>query len=112
VRGWLAPTISLELTATSPYWCREWWLHHEAVARLDALWRAWEFYREQTNPAPAGMSLWWRDHANPHLELLLMSPRSPFRLCTRGIHTAQPDPPLPVSPPPAGWSATPISHLS
>lgn len=114
VSGWLAPTISLELTATSPYWCRQWWLHNEAVARLDALWRAWEFYREQTcdhtNPAPAGMSLWWRDHANPHLEALLMSPRSPFRLCTRGIHST-PDPPLPADDPPVQWSAATASRL-
>lgn len=114
VSGWLAPTISVELTTAAPYWCRQWWRHAEAVARLDACWRAWEFYREQTcaapQPAPASMSLWWRDHATPHLDALLMSTRSPFRLCGRGLHTDG-NPPLPIDPPPDTWSAEPTSHL-
>ncbi|MFF3571003.1 DUF4913 domain-containing protein [Nocardia jiangxiensis] len=26
-------------------WCTEWWRHPEAVIRLEALWRAWEYFR-------------------------------------------------------------------
>lgn len=68
-------------------WCRTWWKHTEAIARLDALWRAWESLRldEQT-----GMSTWFRDHADHHVPLL-MSQNGPFRQCKGETHreTAQ-----------------------
>ena len=45
-------------------WCPEWFRHAEALSRLDALWRAWEHLR--LDPA-TGISVWWRDHADPHM---------------------------------------------
>ncbi|MEU0237608.1 DUF4913 domain-containing protein [Nocardiopsis sp. NPDC006198] len=58
-------------------WCPEWWRHAEAIARLDAMWRAWESLRldDQT-----GMSTWFRDHADHHMPLL-MGQNGPFRQC-------------------------------
>ena len=58
-------------------WCPEWWRHAEAIARLDALWRAWEHLR--LDPA-TGMSVWFRDHADHHMAVLL-SADGPFKGC-------------------------------
>jgi len=44
------------------------------LQRLEALWRAWEHLRQ--DPA-LGMSVWWRDHADPHMAALL-DPDGPF----------------------------------
>lgn len=78
-------------------WCPEWFRHAEALSRLDALWRAWEHLR--LDPA-TGISVWWRDHADPHMSVLL-SPDGPFAAC-RGNHTEYPTPPLNVAEPPEG----------
>jgi hypothetical protein len=59
-------------------WCPEWWKHAEAVARLDALWRAWEHYRLQPS---TGLSVWFLDHADPHMTKLF-DPRGPFKYCS------------------------------
>jgi hypothetical protein len=45
---------------------------------LEALWRAWEFLRLE---GTAGMSVWWRDHADHHMSVLL-STDGPFKGCT------------------------------
>ncbi len=78
-------------------WCPEWYRHAEALSRLDSLWRAWEHLR--LDPA-LGMSVWWRDHADPNMRALL-DPDGPFAAC-RGQHSEYPIPPLPVEEPPAG----------
>lgn len=77
-------------------WCRQWWMHPEAVSRLEALWRAWESLR--TDPA-TGMSVWWRDHADPHMSALL-DPAGPFWACSaeRGHETRGVIEPIPVEP--------------
>jgi hypothetical protein len=77
-------------------WCPEWFRHAEALSRLDAIWRAWEQLRLE----PAGISVWWRDHADPQMSALL-DPDGPFAAC-RGQHSEYPVPPLPVEEPPAG----------
>ena len=58
----------------APWWSGEWWKHDEAVMRLEALWRAWEHLR--LDPA-TGMSVWWRDHADHHMRVL-MADDGPF----------------------------------
>ncbi|WP_406054514.1 DUF4913 domain-containing protein [Kribbella sp. NBC_00889] len=63
-------------------WCTQWWKHPEAVLRLSALWRAWEALRLEPG---TGMSLWWRDHADPHMARLLDT-NGPFKGCTRDQH--------------------------
>jgi hypothetical protein len=65
-----------------------WWGHPEAVARLTALWRAWEVLR--LDPA-TGMSNWWTLHFDPHMPYCSMpsgarSPRAP----AGSIKTANP----------------------
>jgi hypothetical protein len=77
-------------------WCPEWFRHPEALSRLDALWRAWEHLR--LDPT-TGMSVWWRDHADPHMAVLL-DPDGPFATC-RTHHSEYPTPPLPTTKPPA-----------
>ena len=58
-------------------WCPQWWRHAEAVARLEALWRAWEHLRQD---AATGLSVWFRDHADHHMTILLDAD-GPFKGC-------------------------------
>ena len=55
-------------------WRADWWNFPEAVARLETLWRAWEHLRLE---GPLGMSIWWKDHADHHMSVLL-SDQGPF----------------------------------
>lgn len=102
VSTYLAPIITVE-PGPGMRWCPQWWRHPEAVSRLEALWRAWEHLRIAEDPT--AMSLWWRDHADHHLTILLEGARTPFKQCS-----AEPDhghrddlPPLPVEAAPPGW---------
>lgn len=76
-------------------WRADWWRVPEAIARLDALWRSWEQLRLDGG---TGSSVWWRDHADHHMAVL-MDTDGPFKgssdSCGRGE-------PLPYTPPPAG----------
>ncbi|MBA3807277.1 MAG: DUF4913 domain-containing protein [Solirubrobacterales bacterium] len=78
MRELLAPTYRRSLSANSLTWCPEWWRHAEAIARLEALWRAWEHLR--LDPA-TGMSVWYRDHADHHMAVLLNAD-GPFKGCS------------------------------
>lgn len=59
-------------------WCPEWWRHKEAVARLEAVWRAFEFYRQDPT---TGMSIWLLNHADKHMAVLF-DPKGPFKYCS------------------------------
>ncbi len=83
--------------ASGALWCRQWWAHPEALSRIYALWRAWETLRI-SDPA-TGMSIWWRDHLDPHLNALT-NETGPFTRCRPDKHT--PPATLPVDPVPAG----------
>lgn len=76
-------------------WAADYWNYPEALSRLESLWRAWEHLR--LDPA-TGMSAWWRDHADHHMEML-MDPEGPF-----GKSEDQNDwgEPLPYEPPATG----------
>jgi len=63
-------------------WCAQWWRHAEAIVRLSALWHAWETMRLQGG---TGMSLWFRDHLDHQLPIL-MGPRGPFYQCSETEH--------------------------
>jgi hypothetical protein len=80
-------------------WCPDWWRHPEAIARLEALWRAFEHLR--LDPA-LGMSVWWRDHVDPHLTVLT-DPDGPLKGCSveKG-HAERPVPAMGQTPAPAG----------
>ncbi|GAA5054130.1 DUF4913 domain-containing protein [Nocardia callitridis] len=77
-------------------WCPEWWRHAEAIARLEALWRSWEYLRGYRE---TGHSVWFLDHADRHMEVLF-SPRGPFQYCSVRHGHKDMLAPLPVTPPP------------
>lgn len=79
-------------------WCREWWKHAEGIARLEAMWRAWELLR--LDPGEGG-SNWWLNHCDPHMRVL-MSETGPFRNCKKGTHAEERSLPLPVDVAPTG----------
>lgn len=75
VREKLRYTYIRRVSATGAYrWSAEWWKFPEAISRLDSLWRAWEALRLD---GTFGMSVWWRDHADHHMRML-MAPDGPF----------------------------------
>ncbi|MGW5880216.1 DUF4913 domain-containing protein [Nocardiopsis terrae] len=76
-------------------WSAQWWRNAEAVSRLDSMWRSWEHLRQD---GATGMSTWWRDHADYHMERLL-SPEGPFG---RSEDANLPGQPLPYQAPPPG----------
>ena len=68
------------------------------MIRLEALWRAWEHLR--LDPS-TGMSVWWRDHADHHMSVL-MDPEGPFAAANHYDTANESDKsaPLPYEPPP------------
>lgn len=95
VRDYLGPMYRRSLSSHGATWCPEWWKHAEAIARLEALWRAWEFLRLD---AHTGMSVWFRDHADHHMAVLL-SADGPFKGCKPEGHGERLKP-LPLIAPP------------
>lgn len=71
---------------TGGRWCRKWFLHAEAVSRLDALWRSYEAMRVGD---PTGMAVWWRDFADP-LMSSLTSESGTFAGCDASMGEHQP----------------------
>ncbi len=63
-------------------WCTRWYEHDEAIARLEALRRAWE---EHVVIPGAGMSSWYISHYDPHIAALT-SLGGPFWQCSPGHH--------------------------
>jgi hypothetical protein len=95
VKDYLSPMYRRALAGSATTWCPEWWKHSEAIARLEALWRAWEFLRLDPH---TGMSVWFRDHADHHMGVLL-SADGPFKGCKPAEHGERLKP-LPLMPPP------------
>ncbi|WP_455355933.1 DUF4913 domain-containing protein [Streptomyces sp. SYSU K217416] len=84
VEGVLVPGYLAEPSADAR-WCHLWFEHPVAIARLHALWLAWQ---ELTDPATCGYtgpSVWHRDHLDPCLRELRNS-SGPFAGCTKGEH--------------------------
>ena len=52
----------------------EWCFHAETVSQVEPIWRAWEHLRLDGDK---GMTVWWRDHADHHMRVLL-DPHGPF----------------------------------
>jgi len=76
----LVPVYIGEPTPNRP-WCPRWWEHLEVLARLHALWLAWQ---ELTTPAVGGYtgpSTWQDEHLEPALAIL-RSPEGPLAGCT------------------------------
>ncbi|MEV7088024.1 DUF4913 domain-containing protein [Streptomyces sp. NPDC093085] len=73
------PVYGREISTSRP-WCAQWHEHPEAVARLHALWLAWQ----QLTDAEAGLSgpsTWHRDHLDQAL-VHLRAADGPFGACT------------------------------
>jgi hypothetical protein len=83
VTGRLLPNLERQ-TGNQHRWCNQWHEHPEAVARLEACWRAWETLR--LDPT-LGMSVWYRDHHDPCMNSITGS-AGPFAACTAGRHNA------------------------
>ncbi|WP_427136771.1 DUF4913 domain-containing protein [Pseudarthrobacter sp. S9] len=95
----LAPTYRRHINPGGGItWCPQWWKHAEAISRLEALWRSWEFLRLE---GATGMSVWWRDHADHHMSLLL-SADGPFKGCSPDDGHRSKLTPLPCEEPPPG----------
>ncbi|WEG08314.1 DUF4913 domain-containing protein [Microbacterium horticulturae] len=90
-------------------WAAE-WRYDEAVIRLEALWRSWEHLRQD---AATGISVWWRDHADHHMAVL-MDPDGPFAAAdhTDSANHCKKGEPLPYAPPPAGVFPDVPSHTA
>ena len=97
VQEWLLPVYRRSVLGHDRVWCPQWWRHAEAVARLESLWRAWEHLRQ--DPA-TGLSVWFRDHADHHMTVLLDAD-GPLKGCD-GQHCEHPLAQLPHDPPPEG----------
>ncbi|MDA5279888.1 DUF4913 domain-containing protein [Streptomyces sp. Isolate_45] len=84
VEGVLVPGYLAE-PSSDARWCHVWFEHPVAVARLHAVWLAWQ---ELTDPATCGYtgpSTWHRDHLDPCLRELRPS-TGPFAGCTKSEH--------------------------
>jgi hypothetical protein len=84
-------------------WCPEWWRHREAVARLDALWRAWE---AAVVEGGGGLSYWWTMHFDSHFAVLSDAANGPFAACKEGVHVTDSNKvigTLPCKPEPEDW---------
>lgn len=62
-------------------WCIRWWLHPEAVARLEALYCAWTEQVISPKAKLTGRATWITNYLDPILEQL-RSPTGPFIRCT------------------------------
>jgi hypothetical protein len=82
----LLPVYGREVSSSHP-WCPRWWEHLEAIARLHALWLAWQECTDVTAGA-SGPSVWHRDHLGPAMAEL-RSPTGPFAGCKEGSHRAK-----------------------
>lgn len=100
VREHLRFIYSRAVDGRTRFWAADWWRYPEAIARLDALWRAWEALR--LDPA-MGMSVWFRDHADIHMPVLF-SDDGPFAASNHSdpANHCEKGEPLPYEAPPAG----------
>jgi len=97
VTEYLAPMYRRSLSGPGMTWCAQWCNHAEAIARLEALWRAWEYLRQDPH---TGMSVWFRDHADHHMNVLLNAD-GPFKGCKPDSHAERLEQ-LPTTPPADG----------
>ncbi|MFJ9139043.1 DUF4913 domain-containing protein [Streptomyces sp. NPDC102256] len=73
------PVYGREISTSRP-WCAHWHEHPEAVARLHALWLAWQQFTD-SEAGLSGPSTWHRDHLDQTLAHL-RAPDGPFAACT------------------------------
>lgn len=84
---------SMQSSRPAARWCPTWTEHEDVVARLTAIWFAWETAHEEGGAAPAA---WIRDHAD-YTYRWCMDDNGPFRRCKDSHYVLQP---FPVDAPP------------
>ncbi|MFI5689924.1 DUF4913 domain-containing protein [Streptomyces sp. NPDC051636] len=84
VEGVLVPGYLAE-PSSDARWCHLWWQHPVAIARLHALWLAWQEMTDPVSCGYTGPSVWQRDHLDPCMRELRAS-TGPFAGCTKGEH--------------------------
>lgn len=94
VTEYFLPVFRRLANGNNTVWCSEWFLHAEALIRLEALWRAWEHLR--LDPA-TGMAVWLRDFLDPTLARLLDAD-GPFKHCHTGHKQRDPLVSAPIPP--------------
>jgi hypothetical protein len=104
VHEYLIGTYRRNIDGRHRNWCPQWWCHVEAIARLEAMWRSFEHLR--TDPA-SGTSVWFINHADPHMAVLL-DPTGPFQYCGPEKGHVPRLEPLPAIRPPDGLFAPPL----
>lgn len=99
-REYLRLAYRRQINGRARVWAADWWNYDEAVIRLEALWRSWEELRQD---ASTGMSVWWRDHADHHMAVL-MDPDGPFAAADAidEANQSRKGDPLPYTAPPEG----------
>lgn len=65
-------------------WCRQWWLHHDAIERFTALYLVFDELSKEDSIS--WLSAYLRDHLDPHLAVLT-SPYGPLYACSPQRHT-------------------------
>jgi hypothetical protein len=104
VNDLLVPVYINQVSPLRP-WCSRWWEHREAVARLHALWMAWQSLTDSPACGHTGPSSWHRDHLDPALARL-RAPDGPFARCMRDperpVHNPGPATPVEGFGPPSG----------
>jgi hypothetical protein len=91
----LVPTYMREPGSLAP-WCPQWWEHPEAVARLHALWLAWQELTDPETGGRTGPAVWHRDYLDPCMAHL-RDPQGPFCACMvtdKPQHRVLPPPPV------------------
>lgn len=68
VRGFLIRGYARHINGHTRVWAGRYWEYPEALSRLGAMWRSWEYLRR--DPA-TGLSVWYLNHADPHMRVLL-----------------------------------------
>ncbi|MEU5163918.1 DUF4913 domain-containing protein [Streptomyces sp. NPDC020875] len=84
VEGVIVPGYLVEASADAR-WCHLWVEHPSAVARLHALWLAWQELTDPESCGYTGPSTWHRDHLDPAMREL-RAPTGPFAGCVKGEH--------------------------
>ncbi|WP_063763160.1 DUF4913 domain-containing protein [Streptomyces sp. NRRL WC-3742] len=105
VREYLVVMLAEHHDGRRGTWCRQWWRHPDAVARLATMWRSFEYLSAD---AALGLSTWWTQHADPHLAVLRDPDTGAFAGCAGGHVDPEP---LPVDPAPDELMSHPAFSL-
>lgn len=95
VEHWLLPHYKRDLSGRR--WDSRWWEYTEVIARLEALWQAWEYQRTDGMTGPA---VFFRDYLDPAMRELT-APDGPFWKISDVKDRALPEQ-WPLERPPAG----------